>query len=137
MADYELGGSKIASRRIPCSCQGYITQSKLSIENRYKGASKECIYWNIFKQDDKHGWNDSRILSFKQKNDNEKMTDILDVTLQGLGETLSDSVCSGCYGAVPVDDCNVYSYYIVKWNGSPFQVNDQREFIINSETFNF
>ena len=122
MADPDLG-LQIACRRFFCGCQGCENRlNKPTWQERYNGPWKECKFWEVFKIDEEHGWNDVSIISFEPARgcDEEEYTNVLAATLNDLGRQMSLSVVDGNYGAYGVDD--KIKYYLVKWVGVPRMV---------------
>ena len=121
MADFELA-LRIASRRFYCGCKGCEERLSRQIAERYTGPWKECKFWEVFKIDEERGWNDVSILEFEPGKgcDEEELKDTLAVSLNDLGHQLALSIVEGGYGAYSVD--GKLDYYIVKWAGTPRQV---------------
>ena len=63
-----------------------------------------------------------KLIRFEETKDSntENVADSLTHTLQSLGKTISNSVVDGGFGAYVVDDNN-YNYYVVKWDGLPYE----------------
>ena len=141
-ADPELLGSDkqicIAVRRFACYCAGCKEKLSQPISCRYSGASKTCIYWDVFKIPDKEeGYNDWKIIDIvprkKGFNEDDRVAR-LEVTMMGVGKRMADQVAIGNYGAYIVDD-DRYDYYIVKWTEMARKAERDERFEIEGEAF--
>jgi hypothetical protein len=126
--DPSLGVGKAALRRIPCLCDGCLSQLKLpwqhgvSADNqaRYK-SSVTCKWWGLFL-----GLNDWKIVSFEPTNqsDMEEIEDTQAVALSGITAMMAEHVNIGSYGALSTEDPAANGYYVLQWTSNPYTLQD-------------
>ena len=125
-------------RRFPCCCEGCLTKLAEPIETRYTGLSDKCVYWDVFKKNNgETGYNDWKLVEIipKPKGYKEEDADARKaVTIAGVGKRMAELVEIGGYGAYPVDD-ERYEYYVVKWTGLPYEVEENISVPLGNETF--
>ena len=92
---------------------------KLSVDKRYATISESCRLWRIME-----GYNNWKLLTFKQRAgcDSEELYQCWEYTLQGMGCTLSETVVDGNYGAYAVDNDADNIFYVMSWDGDPWEV---------------
>jgi hypothetical protein len=122
--DPDLGVSRAAVRRIPCSCHAcwiqLMTPWKPSIEpieqDRYR-QNQECSLWNVFL-----GLNDWLIVDLRPTSG----TDLDDIqescydVIEGLCRQMGEEIKQGQIGAIATDDTATLGYYLVHFTSDVF-----------------
>jgi hypothetical protein len=131
-ADPKLGVGKIAVRRIPCACDACQTQADEcwdpNIEDpedqpRYH-LNKNCALWSIF--EGLNNWNivDCSKPVPKKKSDAEHERLIQDshrIILEQRAVRTREKIVSANIGAISTDDPLTDGYYMIQWDGAPYE----------------
>jgi hypothetical protein len=126
-----LGVGKAIVRRIPCACDGCISQLKLpwqpgvaaNKQARYKN-STTYKWWGIVL-----GLNDWMIVNLEptNKSDLEEIEDTQAVALSGITMMMAEQVEVGSHGAFSTDDPDANVYYIVEWTSTTYTLQEDAE----------
>ena len=125
--DPDMDIEKIAIRRIPCACNGYLEQLnsvwKTGIVDKEQGSYKtsdRCEMKKIF-----DGVNDWQVVKLEtSKNGDIYESDLAKEILHKIESRMSEIKMKGNYGATRTDDIDTYRYYIVEWDFNVYTAQD-------------
>ena len=122
-----LGLGFCASRRIPCLCKSCKEQLEKPWDNDRPAGdqdmfaeNKHCAYWNLFE-----GLNNWRIIRMtdKQGTENED-EEFQQQIIHNYVDLMAEKIAEGEVGAVSTSDDKTDGYYLVKWCGSPYTLQE-------------
>ena len=120
-ADLELGVGKIAVCRIPCACNGCLSQLKLPIYKRYVGACTECKYHSVF------FWtNNWRLIELQPKEScpDKELEEVKTIVLDAMTESTEREIEIGNIGSFSTEDPTYEGFYLVEWLSEPFKAEE-------------
>ncbi len=118
VADPEIPGYVVMSRRIPCLCQGCRERFNKPIGERYQKQCNHCNYFAVYK-----GYNDRKKVTLMERKDCDPDNIVMaqEWTLNKIGERMARNIVVGQYGAYLVDDAHI-KYYPVQWTSQPWKI---------------
>lgn len=130
-ADPDLGLGRAALRRVPCACDSCITQMQEPWETgivpcdqpRYK-QNRMCRLFPIF-----DGLNDWVIVDLvkTKRTDNDQVEAAQDVVLDSIARDHQVNISADNIGAFHTDDPDTEGYYLVRWIGEPYNIEQDTE----------
>jgi hypothetical protein len=110
IADPEIPGYTVMSRRIPCLCQGCRERFNKPIGERYQNPCNDCNYFAVYE-----GFNNWKKISLMERRDcdPDDMVMAQEWTLKKIGERMAKDILEGGCGAYLVDDAHI-KYYLVQ-----------------------
>jgi hypothetical protein len=129
--DPSLGVGKAALRRVPCLCDGCLSQLKLpwqpgvsAKEQARCKSSVTCKWWGTFL-----GLNDWHVVNLEptNKSDLEEIEDTQAFALCGITTMMAERVVIGSHGALSTDDPDANGCYVIEWTGNPCTLQEDTE----------
>ena len=122
-----LGVGYCAARRIPCLCESCKQQLEKPWDNdKPRGdqdmfaENKHCVYWNLFE-----GLNNWRIIRMVDKKGMENEDDGFErQIIHNYMDLMAEKIAEGEVGAVSTSDDKTDGYYLVKWCGIPYTLQE-------------
>jgi hypothetical protein len=129
--DPSLGAGRAALRRIPCLCQGCLSQLKLPWQHGVAAkkqarckSSTACKWQGIFLG--LNDWNMVNLLP-TNKSDLEEIEDTQAVALSGITTMMAERVNVGSFGALSTEDPDANGHYVVEWTSDPCTLQGDTE----------
>jgi hypothetical protein len=115
VADPEIPGYTIMSRRIPCLCHGCRERFTKPFGKQYLNPCDDCIYFGIY-----DGYNNWKKISLRERKDCDQEDIVMaqEWTLKKIGERMAEKIVIKRYGAYLVDNAHI-KYYLVQWTTLP------------------
>jgi hypothetical protein len=153
----ELGIGKAALRRIPCACDACLAQIELEWQRGIPAeqqprfaTNKSCQWWSIFAprrleadgswtELEGAGLNDWIIVDLQEKKNSDPADEEAahEEALAGMTKMMSESIHAAVeqaeesgaavYGAFATLDEDADGYYLIKWSGKPYTLQDDVE----------
>ena len=119
----DLGIKRAAVRRIPCGCEGCYEGHLLKPgpwQERYKPHT-DCVHHLIYED-----LNDWHIVTLRPKTSaaEEQVEDAKMIVVQSTSREIATKIKEGGIGAFSTDDPDADGYYVVKWIGEPFSLEE-------------